>query len=55
VKEVIYDKNTGLIKNIPGLLYNKSSNHFTLKNVDNRHVSTAKSLMPKKNATVKNV
>jgi len=47
VKDVVYNKETGLIKDIPGLFYNKSSRHFTLKNVDKR-VSTLKSLPPKK-------
>ena len=47
VKDVDYDKMTGQIKNIPSLLYNKSSKHFTLKNTDKR-VSTLKSLPPKK-------
>ena len=55
VKDVIYDKSTGLIKDIPALSYNKQSNHFTLKNIDKR-VSTIKSLAPKKtNSTFKNV
>ena len=56
VKDVIYDKNTGTIKDIPGLFHNKVKNHFTIKNTDKR-VSTLKSLMPKKNNltnTVKN-
>jgi hypothetical protein len=54
VKDVIYDKTTGLIKEIPGLQYVKTSRHFTLKNIDKR-VSTLKSLTPKKgNGTIKN-
>ncbi len=48
VKDVIYDKVTGLIKEIPALTYTKSNKHFTLKNID-KHVSTLKSLPPKKN------
>ena len=47
VKDVVYDKESGAIKEIPALFYNKSSRHFTLKNVDKR-VSTLKSLPPKK-------
>ncbi len=47
VKDVIYDKITGLIKDVPALAYNKSARHFTLKNIDKR-VSTLKSLAPKK-------
>jgi hypothetical protein len=48
VKDVVYDKTTGLIKSIPALAFNKPTNHFTLRNVDKR-VSTLKSLPPKKN------
>jgi hypothetical protein len=54
VKDVVYDKETGIIKNIPALHYTKSTKHFTLKNVEKR-VSTLKSLAPKKiNTTIKN-
>jgi len=48
VKDVIYDKVTGMIKEIPSLVYTKSNKHFTFKNLDKR-VSTMKSLTPKKN------
>ena len=55
VKDVIYDKLTGEIKDIPALHHNKQSNHFTLKNTD-KHVSTTRSLAPKKvRGTAKNV
>lgn len=47
VKDVIYDKMSGIVKDIPALLYTKSKKHFTLKNVDKR-ISTLKSLAPKK-------
>jgi len=47
VKDVIYDKENGIIKEIPALYYVKSNKHFTLKNIDKR-VSTLKSLAPKK-------
>ena len=47
VKDVIYDKENGKIKDIPALHYIKTSKHFTLKNLDKR-VSTLKSLAPKK-------
>ena len=53
VKDVIYDKTSGLIKDIPSLHYNKPTKHFTLKNIDKR-VSTLKSLAPKKRSTIKN-
>lgn len=47
VKDVIYDKSTGEITDIPGLIYIKNTKHFTLKNNDKR-VSTLKNLPPKK-------
>ena len=47
VKDVLYDKENGTIKEIPALHYIKASKHFTLKNIDKR-VSTLKSLAPKK-------
>jgi hypothetical protein len=53
VKDVIYDKTSGLIKDIPSLHYNKPTKHFTLKNTDKR-ISTLKSLAPKKRTTIKN-
>jgi hypothetical protein len=55
VKDIIYNKDTGEIKDIPALFYNKPSNHFTLKNIDKR-VSTLKGLTPKKKqGTAKNL
>lgn len=55
VKDVNYNKETGEIKDIPGLFYNKPSTHFTLKNLDKR-VSTLKGLTPKKKqGTAKNI
>jgi hypothetical protein len=53
VKDVVYDKDTGTIKEIPALVYVKASKKFTLKNMDKR-VSTLKSLPPKKTGTIKN-
>jgi hypothetical protein len=47
VKDVIYDKENGIVKDIPALYYIKTIKHFTLKNIDKR-VSTLKSLAPKK-------
>jgi hypothetical protein len=55
VKDILYNKETGEIKDIPALFYNKQNHHFTLKNIDKR-VSTLKGLAPKrKQGTVKNV
>lgn len=54
VKDVIYDKTTGSIKEIPALTFTKANKHFTLKNTDKQRVSTLKSLAPKKGQTLKN-
>jgi hypothetical protein len=55
VKDVNYNKETGEIKDIPALHFNKPTNHFTLKNIDKR-VSTLRGLTPKKKqGTVKNI
>jgi hypothetical protein len=55
VKDVIYNKDSSEIKDIPGLLFNKLSNNFTLKSVDKR-VNTLKGLAPKKKqGTAKNI
>jgi len=43
VKDVVYDKSSKTIKKIPGLIFNKSNKHFSLKNLDKR-TSTLKSL-----------
>jgi len=43
IKDVLYDKENGFIKEIPALTYIRSSKHFTLKNVEKR-ISTLKSL-----------
>ena len=48
VKDVVYDKDTGLIKDIPALIYDKPTKHFTLKNLEKSHITTMKSLTPKK-------
>ena len=47
VKDVDYNRETGEIMNISALIHNKSSNHFTLKNVYKK-VSTFKCLSKKK-------
>ena len=50
VKDVTYDKETGIIKNIPVLEYNKNDMTFNLK-LNDKKQSTLKSLAPKKNST----
>ena len=54
VKDVIYDKDTGEIKEVPALHFSKPTVHFTLKNIDKR-ISTIRSLAPKKKGTAKNI
>jgi hypothetical protein len=46
VKEVIYDKTQGIIKDIPVMVHNKASKHFTLRHAEKR-VSTLKNLPAK--------
>jgi hypothetical protein len=43
IKDVIYDKENGTIKEIPALNYTRATKHFTLKNIEKR-ISTLKSL-----------
>lgn len=52
-KDVIYDKDNGVITSIPSLLYNTITKKYTLKRCEKRQ-STLKSLAPKKNKGNKN-
>ena len=52
IKDVEYNRETGIIKNIPNLVFNQETRQFNIKKND-KHVSTLKSLPPKKNKTVK--
>lgn len=45
-KDVLYNKNTKTITSIPALYLNTSNQQFTLKIMDNKRVSTLKSLTP---------
>jgi hypothetical protein len=47
-KEVVYDKNTQMINEIPGLFFHPSNHNFTLRITDTKRVSTLKSLTPKR-------
>lgn len=47
-KEVVYNKDTREIINIPGLGFNMITHTFYIKNMDPKHVSTIKSLTPKR-------
>ncbi len=51
IKDVIYDKENGTIKEIPALTYVRTTKHFTLKNIEKR-ISTLKSLP--QNKSIKN-
>jgi hypothetical protein len=52
VKDVQYVKETGEIKLIPSLHYNRPTHHFTLRCHD-KHVPTIKGLTPKRKTTVR--
>ena len=47
VKDVTYDAKNGIIKNIPGLTFDKARRRFTLRKVDKKN-STLKGLAPTK-------
>jgi hypothetical protein len=51
VKDVDYNKESGVISNIGGLAFNLTTRAFTIRNLDKK-VSTLKSLTPKKNDSV---
>ena len=51
-KEVIYNKDTGIIENIPYLFFQEENRNFILKK-DEKHVSTVKSLPPDKRNKIK--
>jgi hypothetical protein len=48
-KDVIYDKELGIIQSIPALFFNTNTRLYTLKNMDSKRVSTIKSLTPRRN------
>jgi len=47
VKDVVYDKDSGVITSIPALTFNKASRKFTLRRSEKR-CATSKSLAPRK-------
>ena len=47
-KDVVYDKEKGIITSIPALHFNINARAFTLKNLDIKRVSTIKSLTPRR-------
>lgn len=52
-KDVVYDKASRTIEDIPSLHWNTVTNNFTLRNLDTKKVSLLKSLTPKR-LTAKN-
>jgi hypothetical protein len=52
VKDINYDRENGIINNIPNLHFNKTTRKFTMKRSD-KQISTLKSLGPKKNVSTK--
>ena len=52
IKDIDYNRETGIIKNIPNLTFREDTRTFYIKKPD-KHGSTLKSLPPKKNKTVK--
>ena len=52
IKDIEYDKENGTILNIPIILFNENNRSFYIKKCE-KHVSTVKSIPPKKNRTVK--
>ena len=47
-KDVVYNRDNRAIVSIPALHFNQVTKNFTLKILDNKRVSTLKSLTPKK-------
>lgn len=47
-KDIVYDKEKGVVTGIPSLFFNSTNRVFTLKNMDTKRVSTIKSLTPKR-------
>jgi|AntAceMinimDraft_11_1070367.scaffolds.fasta_scaffold02998_10 hypothetical protein len=50
-KDVNYDKDNGIILDVPSLHFNQINRNFTLKITDTKRVSTLKSLTPKRTST----
>jgi hypothetical protein len=48
IKDITYDKDLGIIKDIPALAYNRPNNRFTLKYIDKQCITTLKSLTGKR-------
>jgi len=49
-KDIVYQKDTGIVTDVPGLFYSKLNKKYTIKNLDTKHVSTMKSYTPIRNS-----
>jgi hypothetical protein len=47
-KDIVYDKEKGVITSIPSLFFNSTNRSFTLRIMDAKRISTIKSLTPKR-------
>jgi hypothetical protein len=47
-KDVIYNREKGIIESIPGLFFNPDKRQFVVRSTDGKRVSTLKSLTPKR-------
>ena len=52
IKDVVYDIETGTIKNIPGLTFNEKNRKFVLRKIDKKG-STLRNLAPKNSSRSK--
>lgn len=47
-KDVSYNKEMGEIEQVPALVFQSNTRHFSLRNMDNKYVSTLKSMTPRR-------
>jgi len=45
-RTVTYDRTTGVVTDVPGLIFERTTRHITLRNIDQRRTSTLKRLKP---------
>ena len=41
-KDVVYDREKGIVNAVHGLMFNSHTHNFTIRNMDSKHVSTVK-------------
>lgn len=54
-KDIQYDKDKGLVLNVPSLFFNSTNRSYTLKNMDPKRVSTVKCLHRNKKSTTSDI